>query len=154
MTDSRDIKRLETGIEAGYFVKGLSDNISSLRNLFEIFTGYGITFGDTNHLSVDSEIYKSLLAYSAIDPGGFTANIDRYKKELSDCFVKAEAYKVLDLTKHGFVAMIVDNKSEIIYEKAEGKGNNMLDWVLNNFLASDVYERTKRLKIICEQKLK
>lgn len=154
MSDSSVIKHIESKLDAGNFVKEVSANTQSLRNLFELLTGYGISFGDISSLSNDVDIYKSLLAYTEIDAVNFTANVDRYKKELSDCFVKADAYKVLDLTKNGFVAVIIDNKSEIIYEGAEGKNKEMLDWAMSNFLKPEVFEKTKRLKLICDQKLK
>lgn len=154
MTSSTAVKQMESEFTAGNFVMTLSNDVQQLRNLFEIFTGYGVTFGDVNHLSVDTDIYTSLLAYSKVDGAGFTSNVDRYKKDLSDYFVKAESWKALDLTKNGFIALLVDNKNEVIYEGAEGKGRDMLDWVMHNFLKQDVYEKTKRLKIICEQTFK
>lgn len=149
MSDSAVIKNFDSKLDAGNFIKKVSENEQSLRNLFEILLGYGITFGEITMLSGGIDIFKSLLVYTDVDPVGFNLNVDRYKKELNDLFVKAEAFKILDLTKTGFISVIIDNKSEIIYEGAKGKDRGMLDWALENFLSPAVYEKSKRLQLIC-----
>lgn len=154
MSDSSLIKHFESELDAGNFVKGISENPQSLRNLFEILLGYGVGFGEITLLSNDIDIYKSLVAYTKAASIDFNSNIERYKKELNDLFLKAEAFKAFDLTKTGTIAILVDNKSEILYEKAEGKERAMLNWVLENFLVPDVFEKSKRLKLICDTKLK
>lgn len=152
--DKTFIVHSESKLSAGNFVTSVSDNEQSLKNLLELFKFKGVEFGDVNHLSNGLDVYKALLKFADGQPEAFNQGIDEYKKMISDCFVKSDSYKALDLTKNGFVAMITDNKSEIIYEVPEGKGKGMQDWVLQNFLLPEVYEKTKQFKKLCDTKLK
>lgn len=151
LTDMAAIKQSEAKITAGNFVVGLSSKPGSIKNLMEIFLSRNIDFGSVNILSNDTDMYKALLKFADEKPGDFGFFINEYKKELSDCFEKAKSYKVLDLTKNGFVAVLSDNKPEIIYQDIEGKGEGMLDYVMANFLDAAIYERTKRLIDVCSK---
>ena len=151
--DQTEIKKFESKMTGGLFITGISTNDQSLRNLLDLLKTSGVDFETVNHLSQPLDIYKALIRYSESEPELFNQAIDAYKRMVSDCFVKAESYKALDLTKNGFIAMIIDNKSEVIYEVPEGKGKQMLDWVLENFITPAVYEKTKRLKELCDTKL-
>ena len=151
LTDTAAIKQSEAKITAGTFVVGLSTKQGQLKNLLEIFLNKNVDFGETNLLSNDVDIYKALLKFAEDRPGDFGFFINEYKKELSDSFEKAKSYNALDLTKNGFIAMLVDNKPVIIYEGVEGKNNDMLDYVMANFLDNVIYERTKHLKVMCEK---
>jgi len=152
--DKTEIKHFEATAESGVFITNISNDEQSLKNLFDLLVSRNINFGIVNKLSNGLDIYKALLKFGNNYPEDFNRYINEHKKMISDCFVKADSYKALDLTKNGFVAMIIDNKSEIIYEGAEGKGKQMEDWVLQNFLSESVYERTKRFKELCDTKLK
>lgn len=150
ISDNSVVKQAEAELVSGNFVMNLSTKPSQLKNLLELFISKNVDFGDTNLLSTDLQIYTTLLKFAKDTPGDFGFFINEYKKDLSDCFEKAKSYKALDLTKNGFVAMIVDNKADIIFE-VEGKGDAMLDNVMSNFLDDVIYERTKHLKTVCEK---
>lgn len=151
MIDKSSIKQDEAVFTAGGFVMGISSKSGYLKNLLEIFLSKEIDFGDTNMLSVETDIYKALINFTKTSPGDFAFHVNDYKKSISDCFEKAKSYNALDVTKAGFIAMVIDNKRDVVFEDAVGKGDEMLDWVLENFLAPAVYERTKHLKMLCEK---
>jgi len=148
--DKAFVKNKEASIVAGNFVVGLSAKPQQLKNLFEIFKGYSVEFGDINRLSNDTDIYSALLKFAEI-PGQFGLLINRYKTDLQDKFELAKSYKALDLTKDGFIAMVIDNKKEIIWEKAEGKGDAMIEWVLENFVEEAVYQQTQHFLSLCSK---
>lgn len=149
ITDNAAIKQSEAKITAGSFVVGLSEKQGQLKNLLEIFIGRNVEFGNVDMLSNDLDMYKALLKFAEEKPGDFGFFINEYKKDLSDLFEKAKSYNVLDLTKNGFVGILIDNKPEMVYENVEGKKEEMLDYVMENFLDNVIYERTKHLKVMC-----
>jgi hypothetical protein len=151
LADSTFIKQAESQIVAGAFVKELSVKPSSLKNLMSLFIDSGIDFGQVNLLSGDLDMYKALLQFAGERPSDFGLYIQNYKKEISDCFEKAKSYNALDLTKNGFIAMLIENKKDIVFEGIEGKGDDMLVSVLDNFLDSEIYEKSKRLKDLCKK---
>jgi len=147
--DKAFVKNKEAALVSGQFVVGLSSKPQSLRNLLEIFKGYGVEFGDVNNLSNPTDIYSALLKFADI-PGEFGAQINRYKTELQETFDYAKSFKAIDLTKDGFIALRVDNKSEIIWEKVPAKGDKMIDWVIENFADEYVYQQSQHLKAVCK----
>jgi len=130
--DKTFVRNREAALVTGIFVQQLSTKPQSLRNLLEIFKGYGVEFGSVNHLSNPTDIYAALLKFADI-PGDFGAYVQRYKKELLDLFEYAKSFKALDLSKNGVIALLVNNKPEILLDKIEAKGDGMIDWVLENF---------------------
>lgn len=155
-TDRTSIKRKEASLDAGLLVRELSNNEAQLKNLFEILSGYGATaehpaFAGVDHLSNPTDVYKALLMYSELSPDQLIANIDRYKKELLDRFEWAKSFNALDTTKDGFIGLEVNGKPNIIWKEVPGKGNKMLDWVVNNFVNDEVYIQTKHFKSLCEK---
>lgn len=151
MVDRESIKQSEARIESGYFVKGLSAKPGSLRNLFDIFRSMGIDFGEINNLSNESDVYKALLKFAESAPAEFEHWITEYKKDLQDKFDWAKSHNALDLTKNGNIVIIVDNKKELIWDNAEGKGDQMIEWVITNYCDSSVYEKTRQFKSLCEK---
>lgn len=151
LADTTSIAQSESRITAGNFVLGLSTKPESMRNLMDLFLNSKVEFGETNLLSIDKDIYKALLNLSEQKPGDFGKLINDFKKEISDNFEKAKAYKALDLTKAGTIGLIVGSKKEVIFENAEGKDDEMIDWVLENFLDAKVYNGVKKLKELCEK---
>lgn len=150
--DSVAIRQEESKLETGMFVKSLSQTPGALRNLLEVLLENNVDFeelgiGSVTMLSGDSEIYKALLDYVKIKAGDFSFFIEKSKKELSDSIEKAKSYNVLDVTKKGFVGVLIDNKPQIIYENAEIKGD-MIDWAMGNVFSPAVYEKTKHLKAV------
>ena len=152
--DKTEIRNLEEEVAAGSFITNISSDVQALKNLLDLLLLNGVDFGGVNNLSNDLDVYKALLKYGKSNPEDFNRYLNEHKKMISDCFVKADSYKALDLTKNGFVAMIIDNKSEIIYEGVEAKGKQMEDYVLQNFLSANIYEKTKQFKKLCDTKLK
>lgn len=148
--DKAFVKNKEAALVAGSFVAALSSKPQSLRNLLEIFKGYGVEFGGVNNLSNPTDIYAALLKFADV-PGEFGSQINRYKSELYEQFEYAKSFKALDLTKDGFIALMVDNKKEIIWEKAEGKGDKMIEWVLENFADEYVYQQSQHFKSRCSK---
>lgn len=148
LVDKSFVKNKEAALVAGTFVTSIAGKPQSLKNLLEIFKGYNVEFGDVNHLSTDTDIYTALLKFADI-PGEFGAQINRYKEDLYKTFELAKSYKALDLTKDGYIALMIDNKKEIVWEKAEGKGDKMIEWVLENFVDEYVYQQSQHFKSLC-----
>lgn len=149
--DKTFVRNKEASLVAGRFVAELSTHPQRLKNLLEIFKGYDADIellNGVNHLSNDTDVYTALLKFADI-PGTFGQLINRYKQDLQEKFELAKSYKALDLTKNGFIAMVVDNKKDIVWENADGKGDGMIEWVMENFLKEDVYERTQHFKALC-----
>jgi hypothetical protein len=142
--DRTSIKRIEGGAEAVTIVKDLSARPEKLRNLFKILGKSKI--GGATILSGDLEIYKSVIEYADEKPTEFFALIDAYKKGVMDDFEKAKSYKVLDLTKDRHIALIIDSKPVLITSEAEGKGEKMINWMIENCYEEEVYKATQILK--------
>lgn len=65
-------------------------------------------------------------------------------------FVKAESYKVLDLTKDGIIAAGKDLKEPIISD-VPTKGKKMLDYVLENCFTEASANAISKLKQITDK---
>jgi hypothetical protein len=148
--DKAFVKAKEASITAGRFVVDISSKPQQLRNLLEIFKKYGVDFKDVNILSNDTDIYTALLKY-ADTPGEFGQQVQRYKAELYEKFELAKSYKALDLTKDGFIALTVKNKKDLVFENAEGKGDKMIEWVLDNFVDETVYQQSQHFISQCSK---
>lgn len=145
LVDKTTTKKIETRLDAGIVVKEFSSKPQQLKNLFEIL-GRRPEFGDTDHLSNDQTIYTTLLRYTETNADDFNFLIKEYKKDLSDKFEYAKSFNALDLTKNGSIVLTVSGKKEIVWDNAEGKGDEMLDWVMENYADAGVYEKTKHFK--------
>lgn len=148
--DKTSIKRMESRVDAGYYVKSISTHPDKVRNLFEVM-GNRPEFGDTNPLSNDTQVYKVLLRYAETNPGDFLSLIEEYKKELQRNFQYAESFNALDLTKNGVIVLTVSEKKEIIWDKVDAKGDQMKEWVIENYLDQEVYEKTKHFKALLKK---
>lgn len=144
--DQTSIKRIETSIEASTFVKNLSTKPEQIRNLFKVL-GEREEFGETNLLSGDAQIYKTLLEYANANAVDFFYHISEYKREVEDAFKKAESYQALDLTKDGHIALVAANgKKELIISDLKAKGKGMIDWMIENYYEDEVFKATQILK--------
>lgn len=150
-SDGESIKQQEAQLTAGSFVMSISQKAGAVKNLLDVFLKQKVEFGDVNDLSLEKDKYNALLKFAREKSGDFGFFINEYKKKISDAFVKAKNYNALDLTKIGVIGLIVDNKKEILIEGVEGKEEEMLDWVLANFLDEKVYERTQHLFSQCSK---
>lgn len=150
-TDKSGVQKIESELTAGNFVMGISNKVGSLKNLLEVLISKGVDFGDTSVLSTDLSIYTALLNFARSRAGDFGFYVNDFKKDISNLFEKAKTYNALDLTKNGFIAMLVNSKKEIVFDDANGKGDEMINWVMDNFLEQSVYERIKHLKALCDK---
>ncbi|MCB0472289.1 MAG: hypothetical protein KDC56_04420 [Flavobacteriaceae bacterium] len=141
----------ESSLEAGLFVKGLATDDKKIANLFEIFEGYGLTFGDVNYLSSPTDKYKALLNATEVDPEGFFKLVSRYKKELYDKFQYADSFRALDLSKEGNIGLSVNGKVNLVFQNVPEKGKKMIDWVTENFADPVVFEKIKHFNSLCEK---
>lgn len=135
----------EASLVTGLFVQQLSSNAQSLKNLLEIFSGYGVDFGSVNYLSNPSDIYSALLKFSE-NAAAFGSYVNRFKEEVNELFEYARSFKALDLTKDGYIVLMIDNKKEMLFDDAKGKGDGMIEWVLDNFAEESVYQKIGHLR--------
>jgi hypothetical protein len=149
--DKSYIESSEKAIDAGLFVKEMSDSPEQLKNLLFLFKKRNIDFGGVDENSLDTDIYKALLAFSRNHPNDFTSILGDAKKQISDCFVKAKGFDVLDVTKNGVVSVVVAGAPpEIVFSKLEGKGLEMETYILKNICKPEIYAGIERFKQICE----
>ena len=142
MVDKTSIDKMEAALDAGYFIKNLSNDTQGIRNLFEI-VGQREEFGETNNLSNDSEIYKVLLKFAQEKPNEFNSLVDVFKHNFSDAIEIAKSFNALDLTKDGVIGFLLEGKKVIAFEGIEGKGNAMVEYVFNNYATEKVYPKIK-----------
>lgn len=142
--DKKTIQRIDASTSAASKVKEISAKPDQIRNLFVIM-GKREEFGSTDVLSSDGQVYKAILEYAYGFPDDFFYLIEEYKRNVRDAFDKAESYKALDLTKDGHIAIEVDQKKHLPFEgiAIKGKGNAMIEWVLEHYLESEVYKGTQ-----------
>lgn len=148
---TNSIEHKEKGLDAGIIVKTAAKNSADLRTLLKILgKREDITVDD---LSKDKQIYDELLTLALSKPNDLISLVDNWKREISDAFELAKSFKALDLTKDGHIALIIDNKAELMYSDVKGKGEAMIMWVMENSLDSEVYKTTQNF-ISKTQKLK
>lgn len=123
--EEKTSKAIDSKFDAIGFVKeAAKDNsLSSLRNLKKAVER--LIKGEVT----DENLYSTLLSLADAQPENFLAHVEEHKKFISNIFVKAEAYKLLDLTKNGMIAAGSDSK-QLIGQNIPAKGNAMLDWLL------------------------
>jgi len=98
----------------------------------------------------DAKLYTELMLVADAQPKEFIANVDEFKKFASNIFVDADAFKLLDLTKDGIIAAGKDKK-EVIGSGVQGKGKNMIDWVIANCFAEKANDIIFSLKEITDK---
>jgi hypothetical protein len=156
-SDRTSIHTKEISLDAGILVRGLSSKNNQLRNLFDILKQQ-ITninelpvFSNISHLSTETDIYRALLMYTETEPDQLLLHVDRYKKELLEKFEWAKSHDALDITKDGFIALLIDGKPNILWKEVPEKGKKMLDWVIDNFVEEEVYIQSRNFKKLCEK---
>lgn len=143
--DQTSIKRIENSLAASKLVNDLSNKPDQIRNLFKVL-GQRDEFGTTSLLSGDLQIYRVLLEYSNAYPVDFFYLIDQYKDGVRDDFKKAESYKALDLSKDGHIALEVKGKNNLIISELKGKGQAMVEFMIENYYEEEVFKATQILK--------
>lgn len=142
--DTTVIKRIEKGSEATKIVMEISDKPANLKALLAVIGKDNIA--GVTELSLPLEMYKGLLQYADLNPVDFFGYIDAYKRGVQDDFEKAKSFKALDISKNGHIALIIDGKVNILTSEAEGKGDGMIEWMVNNYYEEEVYKATQILK--------
>lgn len=141
--DQTIIRRIESGAEAVTLLKEISNKPGTMKTLFKVL---GKKIGGVSELSLDLEIYKGLMEYVSANAEEFFQLVNSYKMGVQDAFERAKSEKALDLTKHGHIAFLQDGKPQIITSAAEGKGNEMVSWMVDNYYDEEVYKATQILK--------
>lgn len=145
------VAKKESSLDAGLYIRNLSSKPEQLMNLLEIFSSAGVDFGQVNHLSGTTDVYKALLIYSDLQPDEMMKRIQYFKDQVMDRFKYAESFNALDTSKDGFVAMRIGDKTELLMKEVPAKGKKMLDWMIENFADPTVYSAIKHLKALCEK---
>lgn len=144
------IDKNEKSINVGVIVMEASNNPNDLQVLLEM-VGVRPELEGIDKLSKPKQVYDALLRFAVSNPNDFKSLIDNWKKKFSDAVEKSKSYKALDLTKDGHIALIVDNKPNLIFSDAEGKGDKMIDWVLANCFKSEIYKKATGFISITEK---
>lgn len=139
--NTQSIERKEASLNAGFIVKSVSNKSEDLKALLKII-GKREELEGLDHLSKPKQIYEGLLNFAISKPNDFSSLLNNYKKKISDSFSKAKSYNVLDLTKDGHIAIVVNNKPHLIWSDLKGKGEKMIDIVFEDYLDSENYKKT------------
>ncbi len=148
--NTKSIQSKEDTLDAGYIVKKVSNKPADLKALLAII-GEREELNGVDFLSKDKQIYDALLDYAMTKPNDFMSLINDHKKTISDTFEKAKTYNALDLTKDGDIALIIENKKELLFTGLKGKGNNMLTVVLEDCFDSETHKKIESLISLVEK---
>jgi hypothetical protein len=98
----------------------------------------------------DENIYAELMNVADAQPDIFLGQIEEHKRWISNTFVKAESFKLLDLTKDGVIAAGKDLK-EPIATGLPTKGKKMLDYILEHCFEEEASTTITKLKQITDK---
>lgn len=149
--DKSFINQAEAAHSSQGVVIQMSNKPEELRNLFEVFAGFGVDFGEVNNLSLSSDIYTALLKYASYYPKDFDGQIAVFKKNLQDKFDYASSFKALDTEKEGIIGLIVAGKPTPVFTGIPEKGKKMIEWVIENFVTNNVYPQIKTFFGLCDK---
>lgn len=138
LKNTKVVKSIEESGDAVTLVKGYSGNAEKIKALFFIM-GPQSEFGRIDKLSPDFQIYEALLVFADTQATRFLARINEHKLAMYEVFSKAKSYNALDLTKKGNVVFVNGDQKQMIWERAEGKNEEMLEWAISNFADPEVY---------------
>jgi hypothetical protein len=144
------IEKMETSFDAGYIVKTASKSEADLKVLLEIVGEREELIGIDN-LSKSKQIYEGLLKFAMSNPSDFMSLIDNWKKKFSDAVSKARSYKALDLTKDGHIALLIEEKPNLMFSDIKAKGDKMIDWVMENYTNADVFKKAQGFITLTEK---
>lgn len=126
-------------------------NEASMDNSYNKLTNlFGVVRTITTDEQEEKELYVFLQKLADKEPELFLSKINEHKKFVSNVFEKGKSYEIFDLTKDG-VIVAGTNKKEIIAEDIPAKGEEMLMWLLNNFLDAKASEAIFKLKKITDK---
>lgn len=150
--DMRETKTRESKGDAIFLVKNASLKVGQIKSLFQI-----VGNNDNSKMDIrasEQEIYTGMLELADTDPQFILDRLDNFKKIISNLFEKAKAFQIIDLTKHGQIAIEPSpGKKEILLDKVPGNGNQekILQWLFENFLNEEIYKSLARLKAVCDE---
>lgn len=140
---SMETKDLDVQFEAAKIVREAGtggDSIGKIKNLFSIVRSV------TDEEQPDDKLYSYLLMIADRKSQQFINAVDNYKKNVSNTFEKLKSYDAIDLTTNGtIIAFGKNKKQEIIMDDVPGKGEEMLDYLLENFTDPKAFEATFKL---------
>lgn len=141
-----ETKLIDAKIDAGIIVKtAAKDNsYSALRSLAKALSKI------VTQLPEDENLYSELMSIVNTQPDLFLAQVNEHKKWVSNMFVKAESFKLLDLTKDGIIAAGQDMK-EPIFTDCPVKGKDALNYLLENCFEDKCATAISKLKIITDK---
>lgn len=147
MMDKQSITEMEAIADAGFFVKQLSAKPSYVNNVFNLMVEGGVDFGNTNHLSTDGQRYQDLLRFASTQGVNFMAILVQYRAALSESFVKADSFNVIDFTKDGVIALTIDSKKEVVFKDIPEKGEKMQKYIFDRFYEDEIFEGIQNFKL-------
>jgi hypothetical protein len=144
--EQKDAKIYDTKFEAMKVVnEAAQDNtFIKLKNLFKVVESIA------EKEPSDNELYSYLGFLADTKYELFLGKINEYKKNVSNLFEKGRSYKIFDLTKNGIIAAGKD-KIEIVAEGIPGKNEQMLDWLLQNYLDEKASNAIFKIKQITDK---
>ena len=98
----------------------------------------------------DEDLYNYLLKLADSEPDKFLAHIEEHKRFISNLFVKANSFKLLDLTKDGIIAAGKDSKA-VIGKDIQAKGEGMLEYILSTCFSEESNKTIFALKDITDK---
>jgi hypothetical protein len=98
----------------------------------------------------DETIYNVLLQVADEKADVFLGQINEHKKWISNLFVKADSFKLFDLTKDGTI-VAGDTKKEILATEVPAKGEGMKQWLLENCFEEKASQAIYTLKNITDK---
>lgn len=139
-------KRIDAKFDAIKIVKSCAadNSLVALKNLSKALSKLVTVELD------DENIYGELMKLADTEPDVFLGQIEEHKRWISNTFVKAESYKLLDLTKDGIIAAGKDMK-EPIATNLPVKGKKMLDYILDNCFEAEASKTITLLKNITDK---
>ncbi len=152
--DMTGIKVRESKGDAIFVVKNASLKVGQIKNLLKVIGEIPEGVGKPiDGRASEQEIYNLILELADINPQFLLDRIENFKRGISDLFIKATSFNIMDLTKHGQIALEVAGKKEILLDKVPGNGNQekILQWLFENYLNEDNFAALARLKDVCDK---
>lgn len=141
-----EVKNIDAKIDAGIIVKTAArdNSYSALRNLAKALSKI------VTVVPADEDLYNELMKVVDSQPELLLTQVNEHKKWVSNLFVKAESFKLLDLTKDGIIAAGNELKEPIMTD-CPVKGKNALDYLLENCFEDKCATAISKLKIITDK---
>jgi len=141
----RATKKIEQSVTGSQLVMSLDMKPENLRSLFNIMGGLKVMPSVTD-IKSDTQVYTALLELAHEKGEYFSNKIDEFKKTISDAFVKAESYNLLDLTLNGTVTLMINSKKIKLAEDIPAKGDSMKDYFMQNYHNPLIFDAIGQLK--------